>query len=91
MAKPTFEVFQASARKALLRADGSADLLVQKGPSFHFYDDGLVDSLDMLDIAFYIDQDIKVKIDLESLIHGEVDMTLQNLYDSIRTVHQPPA
>jgi acyl carrier protein len=86
MAKPTLEAFTASVRKALAEVDVPEEeltLLDVKGPSFHFYDDGGIDSLDMLDVAFQINRELGTRIQLEKLKHDNEPMTLQNLYDSI--------
>lgn len=87
MSKPTLEAFQASARRALekieLKEDGLSKL-DQKGPSFDFQDDGGVDSLDMLDVNFYVETDLDIHIDLDSFLKGEEPETLQRLYNSIK-------
>ncbi len=94
MPRPTLDAFIASARKALVNieiVEGELAVFDAKGASFNFYSDGMVDSLDMLDVVFYIDQELGVKLAIEKLMHGEEPMTVQNLYDSIRQAAEAPA
>jgi acyl carrier protein len=94
MTNPTFEAFQASARSTLVTIGVPYEelkLLDAKGPSFDFYADGGVDSLDMLDVVFYIDRDLGVKINFDKLILDEKPVTLQNLYGAIRKDAHLPA
>lgn len=89
MAIPAFEAFTASARKALaevIEPEASAVILRRfdrMGAQFHFYDDGGLDSLDMLDVCFYIERDLKLKLEFEKMVHNNVSMTVENLYNSI--------
>lgn len=94
MRRPTLEEFTTSARKALVLIEIVEEELAvfdAKGPAFDFHRDGGVDSLDMLDVVFYIDHDLDIKIGLEKLIHSEEPITVQNLYESIRQNAESPA
>ena len=94
MTKPTLEVFAKATREALANVDvpqAELQLLDAKGPPFNLYDDGGVDSLDMLDIAFYIEKDLGIKLEIERLMHGDDPMTLQNLFNAIRQNENPSA
>lgn len=89
MATVTFKAFSDSTRKALgqvIETEGSAEIFEafdRKGRQFHFYDDGGLDSLDMLDVCFYIERDLKLKLEFEKMVHNNVSMTVENLYNSI--------
>lgn len=95
MTRPTIEAFQKSAREALTRVcdqdEPAFAALDELGPEFDFKDDGGIDSLDILDVVFYIDKDLGVKIFLESMILDDKPITLQNLYDAIREDATTPA
>lgn len=95
MATPAFEAFKKSARNSLAKAccDDRQSLASfdKLGSSFDFYDDGGIDSLDMLDVSFFIEQDLHIKLEVEKLMNDEEPMTLQNLYHSIRQDSNSPA
>lgn len=97
MATVILETFILSARKALaeiVEGEGSAEIFEafdRKRSQFHFYDDGGLDSLDMLDICFYIERDLKLKLQFEKMVHDNVPMTLRSLYDSVRKDAKTPA
>lgn len=89
MATPTLKEFTASARKALAQVLDGEDLegvyatFDPKGVGFDFYSDGGLDSLDMLDITFYIAQELRIKVGLEQLLKTNAPMNIRNLYNSI--------
>ncbi|GEM_PF-5922533 len=95
MTVPTFKLFAASARSAVAKVTdhdvsvlGNFDRL---GPSFHFKDDGGIDSLDMLDVYFYIDKDLGIQLEGEKFMRSGDPMTLDNLYKYIHQDASTPA
>ena len=94
MPKPTFEAFTVALRKALAQVDvpdKELNLLDAKGASFDIFEDGGVDSLDMLDVTFYIDKDLDIKLGLEKFLMDEGPKTVQALYDSTKQEADSPA
>lgn len=97
MATPTIKEFTASARRALAEVVETEDLekvceiFDRKGVGFDFYSDGEIDSLDMLDLVFHIDHDLKIKVGLGELQKTNAPMNIRNLYNSIRKVTETPA
>jgi acyl carrier protein len=87
---PDFETFSASVLKpteAMIEpedAETVSRIFRSKGADFDFYDDGSLDSLDMLDVAFAVEKDLGIKLSLEELLDSRKPMTLGNLYGSIR-------
>jgi acyl carrier protein len=92
---PDFEEFRTAARLALKETmdldDNSPEIQAfdKKGKKFNFYVDGGVDSLDMLDIAFSVDKQLRIKTNFDAMVKEDEAITLGNLFASVR--QQAPA